>query len=194
MTIRPSAIKVYNLSRKCSQFGVKYFLIGSAAMTAFSTTLWLATIGRNTFDRDLFAALNVGITIVLAVTYGLGKTLTRNRKINADTFHPEQYALIKDELRRRGIRNTRRFITEHPDHGHYSQELSRELGILHAPAYRAIMYQFEALLYAEEADPARAKEILVNIIADRRITDQNEVRGLLRTLLRTENPLGAGAL
>lgn len=194
MTILPSAIKVYKLGKVCSQPGIKFMLIGAAVMTSFSIILWFGALDSEKPETDLFTMLNIVITVAFAITYGLGRVLLRNRTINGEAFTPERCAFITDELRRRGITNTRRFITENPDHGHYSQELSRELGILHDPAYRTIMYQFEALLYAEDTDPARTKEMLVNIIDDRRITDPQEVRELLHTLLRTETPLGAGVL
>lgn len=194
MKIFPSAIKVYKFGKVCSQPGIKFMLIGAAVMTSFSIVLWFGALGSGKPDADLFTMLNIVIAVALAITYGLGRVLLRSRTINGETFTSERHAFITDELRRRGITSTRRFITEHPNHGHYSQELSRELGILHDPAYRTIMYQFEALLYTEDTDPARAKEILVNIIADRRVTDPQEVRELLHTLLRTETPLGAGVL
>lgn len=193
MTIRPTAIKAYRFGAVCSQLGVKYCLIVSAALTAFSTTLWLANVGEKSWDHDLFALINIAITLILTVTYGLERFLLRKRTINRRAFAPEQYAFITDELRRRGIRNTRRFITAHPDHVRCAQALSRDL-VVYDPKYRTVRYRFEALIYSEDSDPARAKDVIVGIVADRRITDPSEVRALLHTLLNTETPLGAGAL
>lgn len=194
MKILPSAVKTYKFGKVFSQPGIKLLLIGAVVMTSFSIVLWLGALGRGKPDADLFTMLNIVITFVIAAIYGLGHLLLRKRTINGETFTPERYAFIADELRRRGINRISRFITEHPDHVHCAQELSRELGLSHGPAYRTIMYRFEALVYTEDTDPARTKDSLVSIIADRRITDQHEVRQLLHTLLRTETPLGAGAL
>lgn len=194
MKILPSAINVYKFGRVCSQFGIKYLLIGAAVMTSFSVVLWFGTLGRGNSDVDVFTMLNVIITIILAITYGLGRALLRNRTINGETFTPERCAFITDELRRRGVTSTRRFIKAHPDHVHYAKELTRTLWGNDALASRTEVHKIEALLYSEDTDPARTKETLVNIIADRRITDPYEVRALLHTLLRTETPLGAGVL
>jgi hypothetical protein len=194
VNILPSAVKTYKFGKVFSQPGIKFFLIGAVVMTSFSIVLWLGAEGRGNPDTDLFTMLNIVITVIVASVYGLGRFLLRKRTINGETFPPERYAFIADELRRRGINRISRFITEHPDHVHCAHELSRELGLSHGPAYRTVMYRLESLIYSEDTDPARTKDALFSIIADRRITDQHEVRELLHTLLRTETPLGAGAL
>lgn len=192
-------MEVCKFGRKCSQLGIKYLLIGAAVMTSFSVVLWLSKLGRSRPDADFFTAMNVVIMIALAATYGLGRALLRQRTINGETFKPERYALIADELRMRGITRTRRFIAAHPDHVRYSQELSRVLAWTFAwdkvpSAFQSKINKIEALIYSEDNDPERTKDALINIITERGISDYDTARELLHTLLTTETPLGSGVL
>lgn len=194
MKLLPSAVQAAKIGKVFSELGNAHMLRASAVMTTLFLTLWFCAGSNSEPNASMGVSISATFSAVVLLIFGVGKVLYRSRTINGEPFEPERYALIIDELRRRGVRNARRFIAGHPEHVRRSQLLSQELGWFDVAAYRNTMYQMEALIYSEDSEPERTKEALLSIIVARGVVDQNEARQLLGTILNTEPALSAGAL
>lgn len=164
-------------------------------LTAFTVVSWLGSM--NNAVATAFAVGEISFTLLLSMVYGLGLFLVRKHVINGDSFTSTEYALIKDELRNRGINNARRFMREHPEHVRCAKNMSRGLDMCgvnyHATVWQTA-WRIEALIFSVDTDPENTKSILMDIANNRGVIDQDDVRELLHTLLRTATPLGSGAL
>jgi hypothetical protein len=122
-----------------------------------------------------------------------GKRVLRNRKAGTETWGPYFYAAISDELRRRGVKDVNRYLTEHPHHVSTFKELNDELP-LDSPFPKREHASVLALLFTEDDDPERTKESILRIVNDRKVSDLNLVRQTLVEINGTTAPLMDGAL
>ena len=190
----PKPTQLIKVGKVASAVGEKSFVYSGLAVTALCLICWIATIDSDKPDGVIAFMVTTVATALVIFSHVLGEVLLRSRTINDYTYSPERYALISDELRSRGIFHTRSYIADHPEHLFYSNELTRELGWSENPDCLTAADQFESLIYTEDTDPARTKDLIKHIVIDRGITDHNEARVLLATMLHTKEAISSGAL
>lgn len=187
MRIRPTAAQLVKTGKVLSTAGDNCMVVGSTVLTTFSAILWFCTQNKDNPDGETIVFVGIALMVLVLFCYGTGKILLRERIINSEAFAPEQYALIADELRGRGVSDASRFIREHPEHVRIAHEMTRDIGLAQA-------YRLEALVYLVDNDPARIADTIQHIFRDRHITDQKEMRELLHTMMETQDAVMTGAL
>lgn len=152
-------------------------------------------------NKDSAAAIIAGavlfaLPVIAVVLEVFARKVYRERTIGGVDYSPSDYAFIADELRGRGITNAERFIADNPEH----QEAWKGLyGFVGRGDYEDIttygkIRAFQSLIYSTEMDPHQAAEALKSIIAERKVTDPDSARELLRDYKSVGAPLGSGAL
>lgn len=134
------------------------------------------------------------VATVILVT--LANKLCRTRTIGGVEYSPEDYAVIADVLRERGITNAERFMNDNSEHQAAWKDIYSFVG---RGDYEGIntweeIRAFQSLVYYTEMAPHQAVDAIKSIVAERKVTDINAARELLRDYKSVGSPLGSGAL
>lgn len=133
-------------------------------------------------------------TLLTLVSGGYAFWISRKRRFSSGILHSESFDAIADELHGRGIRNTSKYLREHPRHLEQFFVISQEMQY---PEYTKDVPDtlgIRTLLFMRDSDPLETRNMILDIILDRGITKPDEIRGLMQVSQGVSTPLLSGIL
>lgn len=196
MSERSCPAPAFRYTKLAAKLLSRVLIPGSFFFTFVFGGIWIAglTSGREYEEFRITALVLCFVALASLLAFSATQIALRKRTIDGTIYTLPLYALITAELRARGVTSTRRFIKENADYVKCFNEVSEWIYVNGTTAQWDNLYALRSLIYSAESDPERTRNTLLDILSNRGISDPQEARDLIKTMMNAENAVMSGAL